>query len=104
MKKLFILLLVSCTFVLSTNISFAGKFKEVNHGDKVTIITPGILARLCPYPNCGENKHITRIPEGTVLVVEGKTDAGTKAWPVIWFEVTYKGKKGWISIFDTDKQ
>jgi len=77
---------------------------EVKQGDKITIITPGTVARLCPYANCGSNDHITRIPEKTVLEVSGIIDVKLPAWSVKWFEVTYKGKRGWVSIFDTDKQ
>jgi len=77
---------------------------EVRQGDKITIVTPDTVARLCPYPNCGENQHITRIPKGTVLEVEGIMDVKSGMLPAVkWFEVTYKGKRGWISIFDTDK-
>ena len=77
---------------------------EVKQGDKVTIIVPGTVARLCPYPNCGQDQHITRIPEGTVLEVEGIMDVKSGRLPAVkWFEVTYKGKRGWISIFNTDK-
>jgi hypothetical protein len=47
---------------------FAGAIKQ---GDKVTIVTPETMARLCPYPNCGQDQHITRIPKGTVLTIEG---------------------------------
>ena len=75
----------------------------VKHGDKITIITPGILARLCPNPSCGQDQHITRIPEGTVLTVSGITDVTHGILTSEWFEVTYKGKRGWISVFDTDK-
>jgi hypothetical protein len=77
---------------------------EVKQGDKVTIIVPGTLARLCPYPNCGSNQHITRIPEGTVLEVEGIMEVKSGILPSVkWFEVTYKGKRGWLSIFNTNK-
>ena len=76
---------------------------EVKQGDKVTIITPGTVARLCPHPNCGQNQHITRIPKGTILKVEGIMDVKSGILTVKWFEVTYKGKRGWISIYDTDK-
>ena len=78
---------------------------EIKQGDTVTIVVPGTVARLCPYPNCGQDQHITRIPEGTVLQVEGIMDVKSgRLPPVKWFEVTYKGKRGWISIFNTDKQ
>jgi len=77
---------------------------EVKQGDKVTIITPETVARLCPYPNCGQDQHITRIPKGTVLTVEGIQSVKSGMLPSVkWFEVTYKGKKGWVSIYDTDK-
>jgi len=72
--------------------------------DEITIITPGVVARLCPHPNCGPNAHLARIPEATELKVEGMTEKkiGTLP-PVKWFEVTYQGKKGWVSIYDTNK-
>ncbi|MGD2098352.1 MAG: hypothetical protein PVG35_12270, partial [Desulfobacterales bacterium] len=44
---------------------------EIEVGDTVTIVTPGIVARLCPQPACGPDQHLTRIPEGTVLTVQG---------------------------------
>ena len=91
-----LLVVVSC---IASNV-YAG---EVRQGDKVTIVTPGTVARLCPHPNCGQNQHITRIPEGTVLKVEGIIDVKSGVLTVKWFEVTYKGNRGWISIFDTDK-
>ena len=79
--------------------------KEVKQGDKVTIIVPGTVARLCKYPNCGQDQHITRIPDKTILTVEGITDVKSGKLPSVkWFEVTYKKKRGWISIFDTDAQ
>ena len=77
---------------------------DVKQGDKVTIVTPGTMARLCPYPNCGQDQHITRIPKGTSLKVEGINEVKTGMMSVTWFEVTYKKKRGWISIYDTDKQ
>jgi len=62
------------------------------------------VARFCPYPNCGQDQHITRIPKGTVLTVEGIQSVKSGMLPPVkWFEVTYKGKKGWVSIYDTDK-
>ena len=91
-------------FVLMLSDTTAADKTEVSQGDKVTIVTPQVVARLCPYPECGQEQHITRIPQGTILEIDGIMQTGTKEWPVFWFEVTFKGKKGWISIFDTDKQ
>ncbi len=99
MKRIAILvLLILVVFAVPTNAA------EVKQGDKVTIVSPGILARLCPYANCGQDEHIARIPEGTVLKVEGITDVKPDMFPVAkWFEVTHQGNRGWISIFDTNK-
>jgi hypothetical protein len=80
--------------------AFAGEAKQ---NDKITIVTAGTVARLCPHPGCGPDKHITRIPEGTVLSVEGTEDYTIGTFKVKWFEVIYKENRGWISIYDTDK-
>jgi hypothetical protein len=80
--------------------AFAG---EVKQNDKITIITAGTVARLCPHPGCGPDKHITRIPAGTVLNVEGIEEYAIGTFKVKWFEVVYKEDRGWISIYDTDK-
>jgi len=80
--------------------AFAG---EVKQNDKITIVTAGTVARLCPHPGCGPDKHITRIPQGTVLNVEGIEYYTIGTFKVKWFEVVYKENRGWISIYDTDK-
>ena len=76
---------------------------EVSQGDTVTIVTPGIEARLCPHPMCKPDQHITRIPQGTVLKIDDILDAKIGTFKVRWFEVTYREKRGWISIFDTNQ-
>jgi hypothetical protein len=80
--------------------AFAGEIKK---NDKITIVTSGTVARLCPHPGCGPDKHITRIPEGTVLNIEAIEDYEIGTFKVKWFEVVYKENRGWISIYDTDK-
>lgn len=77
---------------------------DVKQHDKLTIVTPGTMARLCPYPNCGQDQHIMRIPEGTTLKVEGIDEVKAGMMTVTWFEVIYKNQRGWISIYDTDRQ
>lgn len=96
MKKIAILVVI---FFITSSV-YASQVKQ---GDKITIVASGTVARLCPYPNCGQNQHITRIPQGTILKIEGIMDVRSCMFAVKWFEVTYKGKKGWISIYDTDK-
>ena len=82
------------------SITFAG---EVRPNDKITVVTPGTVARLCPHPGCGPDKHITRIPEGTTLSVKAIENYTIGTFKVKWFEVVYKENRGWISIYDTDK-
>ena len=97
-------ILLIITIVLTICCSVLNVYaKEIKQGDKITIITPETVARLCPSPNCGQDQHITRIPEGTVLEVEGIMDVTSGVLTVQWFELTYKGKRGWISIYNTDK-
>ena len=102
MKRLTLLIfLVSIIMSIGLNVRAA----ELKQGDKIKIVTPGTVARLCPHPNCGVNQHITRIPQGTDLTIEGIMNVKFGPLPPVkWFEVTYKGKKGWISIFDTNAQ
>jgi len=76
---------------------------EIKPGDTVTIMTPGIEARLCSHPGCGPDRHITRIPAGTVLIVKNTEDYVIGTFKVKWFEVVYDENRGWISIYDTDK-
>lgn len=103
MKEFRYFILFLCLSVMAPYIASDAYASKVKQGDKVTIITSGTVARLCPHPNCGQNQHITRIPEGTVLKVEGIMDVKSGILTVKRFEVTYKGNRGWISIFDTDK-
>jgi len=100
MKKRALVVLTLLIFAVASTVN-AGEIKQ---GDIVTVNTPGTMARLCPYPNAGQNAHITRIPEGTKLEVEGIQDVKSGILTVKWFEVTYKGKRGWVSIYNTDKQ
>ena len=76
---------------------------EVKPGGTVTIVTPGTEARLCPQPGCGPDQHITRIPEGTVLTVDGMEAFEIGTFKVKWFAVVYQNQRGWVSIFDTDQ-
>ena len=97
----FFSLLSSIAIILA--MALFGHAEEVKQSDKITIVTAGTVARLCPNPGCGPDKHITRIPQGTVLKVEGSEDYTIGTFKVKWFEVVYKEHRGWVSIFDTDK-
>ncbi|MBW2488613.1 MAG: hypothetical protein JRE72_14415 [Deltaproteobacteria bacterium] len=97
------LLLLFIPFILFSGLRPAAWAGDVNVGDKVTIVTPGIEARLCPQPACGPDQHLTRIPEGTVLTVQGTDVFAIGTFNVKWFEVVYENQHGWISIYDTDK-
>ena len=70
---------------------------EVKLGDKVIIVGPGNVTKLCPYPECRQGQHVTRIPKGTVLKVEGMMNVKCGNSTMKWFETTYKEKREWIS-------
>ena len=76
---------------------------EVKLGDEVTIIGSGNVTKLCPYPDCRQGQHVDRIPNGTVLKIEGIMNVKYGNSTMMWFEATYKEKRGWISINDTDQ-
>ena len=75
---------------------------DVEQGDTVTIVTPGVTARLCPQPMCAPDQHIMRVAEGTELEVEGIENVKICSIQVTWFQVAVEGNTGWISIFDTN--
>ena len=76
---------------------------EVKLGDNVTIVRPGNVTKLCPYPDCRQGQHVTRVPKGTVLKVEGMMNVRYGDSTMKWLETIYKDKRGWISIYDTDQ-
>jgi hypothetical protein len=92
-----------CFMIIDPGIHSEIYADEIKQGGTVTIITPGIEARLCPQPGCGPDQHITRIPEGAVLTVKRTEDYVIGTFRVKWFEVVYDGNRGWISIYDTNK-
>jgi len=71
--------------------------------DTIRIVTLNNRARLCPKANCGQGQEIFRIPTNTKLEVQSKISINLNLWNVVWYEVIYKGKRGWVSEFDTDK-
>lgn len=44
------------------------------------------------------------MPEGTILEVEGINTVKSGIMSVTRFEVTDKEERGWVSVYDTDKQ
>jgi hypothetical protein len=96
-------LLLLCIVFLFTGFAATVRAEEAKPGDKVTIVTPGTEARLCPEPGCGPDKHLTRIPEGTAFTIQNTDVFTIGTFKVTWFEVVYDQQRGWISIYDTDK-
>lgn len=100
---------VACLFLfftlaaIQTTVPSGLRADEIKMEDTVTIVTPGIEARLCPRPGCGPDQHITRIPAGTVLTIAGTDVLTIGTFNVKWFEVIYEDQRGWISIYDTDR-
>jgi hypothetical protein len=92
-----------CLLVIGPGIAPEIYADEIQPGDKVSIVTPDIEARLCPQPGCGPDRHITRIPEGTVLTIISTEDYAIGTFKVKWIEVVYDENRGWISIYDTNR-
>ena len=103
MKKLVVYFFWTIVFTVSTfSLSYANEIKK---GSKVVIVSQGVTARLCPKPDCGANKEITRIPKDTELIVKEIKKIKHGMMPTVrWFAVSYAGKVGWVSVYDTDKQ
>ena len=99
--RIFVVLLPFLLLMITgSSIVHAG---DVEQGDTVTIVTPGVTARLCPEPMCAPDEHIMRVAEGTELEVEGIENVKIGSIQVTWFQVAVEGNSGWISIFDTNK-
>ena len=89
--------------ILLTGIGSAVYANDVKQGDRLTIVTPGTEARLCPQPGCGPGQHITRIPQGTILTIQNTEIFEIGTFKVKWFAVVYQNQPGWVSIYDTDQ-
>lgn len=98
MQKILILLTI---LAIATTVMAGQKIKQ---GDTVRIVTPEVVARLCPYPSCGLDEHIPRIPVNTELKVEGINTIKHGMMKTAWFEVKYNNLRGWVSMYDTDAQ
>jgi hypothetical protein len=98
-----LMLLLICIWMTTFCDAAEDTAEKITAGDHITILTPGTTARLCPQPVCKPEKHITRIPQGTVLKVEAVEAVQIGTITVLWFEVTYGENRGWISIFDTNE-
>ena len=72
-------------------------------GNVIKIITLENRARLCPNIDCGEGQELLRLPTNTKLKVISSSKQRLPMWNVIWYKVTYKGKQGWVSEFNTDR-
>jgi hypothetical protein len=73
-----------------------------NIGDTIKIITPGTKARLFPKPLYKQGQELVRIPANSEFKVEEVARERLPMWNVVWYKITYKRKKGWVSEFDTD--
>ena len=68
----------------------------------LTVVTLDDRARLCPKPDCEEGQELARLPTGLVLNVQAEKSIHLPRWEVIWFQVSYEGRRGWVSEFETD--
>jgi len=79
------------------------EFPVAAAGDVIRIVTPDNRARLCPKPNCAQGQERLRISTNMELKVESSSRYRMPLWDVVWYKVTYRGKQGWVSEFDTNK-
>lgn len=68
----------------------------------LTAVTLDDRARLCPKPDCEEGQELARLPTGVVLEVQAERSIRLPRWDVIWFQVSYEGRQGWVSEFETN--
>jgi hypothetical protein len=89
--------------IVPSAITGPDEVQVANTGDTIKIIIPGTKARLCPKPLCKQDQELARISANTEFKVEEVARERLPMWDVVWYKITYKGKKGWVSEFDTDK-
>lgn len=68
----------------------------------LTVVTLDDRARLCPKPDCEEGRELARLPTGVVLEVQDERSIRLPRWDVIWFQVSYEERVGWVSEFETN--
>ena len=100
-----IILYFSSILVLAVGAFSLAYASDVSKGSKVVIVTQGVTARLCPVPDCGTDNEITRIPKDTILIVKEIKKVKHGMMPAVkWYAVSYSGKEGWVSMYNTDNQ
>ena len=67
----------------------------------IKIVTPGNRARFCSEPDCGRGTEISRLPTNIILETKGSTRIKSVYMEATWYNVTYEGKTGWVSEYDT---
>lgn len=103
--SVFVVLMILLAWLGICTTSSAGSKKApvAAVGNVIKIITVENRARLCPKVDCAEGQELLRLPTNTELKVESSSKQRLPMWDVIWYKVTFKGKQGWISEFNTDK-
>lgn len=71
--------------------------------DSLTIVTPDNRARLCGNTECPQGSELARISTGTKLVPRDSVVVRSPAVDVTWYVVEYKAKRGYVSIYNTDR-
>lgn len=72
-------------------------------GEVIIMTATNPDGRLCPLMDCGQGVLTSRIPMDTRLsVLQVYIYKGTM-YDVPWYEVEYKGKKGWVSEYLTNR-
>ena len=72
-------------------------------GDVITMTARNPDGPLCPNFGCSQRLYTTRIPTGTKLRVLQVRMLKQPIFDVPYYLVEYKGKKGWVSEYLTDR-
>ena len=104
----FVALMIVLSWLCFFTVAIAGSKEPpiATKGSVIKIDVPGNRARLCPNAWYCEECELLRLPTNTKLVVKSVLRVRytpSAPWDVIWYKVTYKGKEGWVSEFNTDK-
>ena len=95
-KRLFLLL-----FFLYLTCPATGGEQQGASSFSIKIVTPGNRARLCSEPDCGPGTELSRLPTNIILEITASRRIKSGYMEATWYNVTYGGKTGWVSEYDT---
>ncbi len=100
MKYLTVCLVLSLLLISSIEEATSADVRQP--GEQIKVTTRQDSARLCPAPDCGEGKHLARLPTGSLHAVLSCQITRLPALDVAWYKVEFNGLKGWVSELDLE--